>query len=409
MAASFEFLADFEEWRQKCRRNPAAMDCCPFHGENNSFEQRTTYAALLKTLTTYEETSDKAKDSSFPRLVNNQKCGLAANWKDWLLPSPSVLRLLPDGSCLIKIEVTLQSPFFSRDDRSFYPTDNVLKRHHVFLTPYLAASGLKGLLRWAWKMAGGNGEDEALLFGKAANSPDEDSQQGLLRCWPVYWKGFTGLEVINPQDRRTGAGTSPIKYEVVLPQSSGSVCLLLVNQNNAAQRLLLPLMGTFWHLVDYGGLSAKNSAGWGQVQWSSGSLAIRGLQSKAQKEARRAVEEKRASVLAEELAKKERWKGLLDASGELVPFEPTLFTKKRLEQLGITPTKFKKTYSSDARAAYEAIREKGEWRRDCAAQSAATPAAVEPAAEEWLVTESRRSAFVAELEAYAQELATWPK
>lgn len=403
MAASFEFLANFEDWRQESRQQPAKMDACPFPSDRDSFERRIAHAELLKTLTAYDETAGPARDGSsgkkkepevggFPRLVNGKQCGLAGwnGWEDWLLPTPSILRRLPDGSCLIRLEVTLQSPFFSRDDRSFYPTENVLKRHHVFLTPCLAASGLKGLLRWAWNMSGGSPEDAVLLFGEAADAPGEDSRQGLLRFWPVYWQGTVGLEVINPQDRSTGAGTTPIKYEVVLPGSSGSVCLLLVNQDNAAPRLLPSLRRAVWHLVEHGGLSAKNSAGWGQVKYRNGKCAIRGLLSKAQKEARKAAEEKMAHAQAEQRAKRERWNGLLDASGELVPFDPALFSKKRLEQLGITPTKFKKSYNSDARAAYEAVRAKGEWKTDCAAQPAATPTTAEPAAGEWLVTASSR-------------------
>ena len=410
MAASFEFLANFEEWRQECRQTPTKMDHCPFPGDRGSFERRTAHAELLKTLTAFKETSGKAKDGEqkngvvlvggFPELVNGKKCELPGQWKDWLLPAPSDLRRLPDGSCLVKLEVTLQSPFFSRDDRPFYPTDNVLKRHHVFLTPYLAASGLKGLLRWAWSMSGGSEEDAALLFGEAADAPGEDSRQGLLRVWPVYWKGRVGLEVINPQDRVSGAGTTPIKYEVVQPESSGSVCLLLVNEGNAAPRLLRPLMDAIWHLVDHGGLSAKNSAGWGQVKCNGGSLAIRGMKKRTGQE---------TQLTSPASDKAARWAGLLDADGELVPFDPALFTKKRLEQLGITPTKFKKTYNNDARSAYDAIREKGEWRTDCAAPSAAAPVAEGPLAIEWLVTTSLRDTFVTECNAYAQELATWLK
>ena len=419
MAASFEFLANFEEWRQECRQTHDKMDQCPFPGNTSSFEQCTAHAELLKTLTAFKETSGKAKDGEqkkgvvpvggFPELVNGKKCELPGQWKDWLLPAPSDLCRLPDGSCLVKLEVTLQSPFFSRDDRPFYPTDNVLKRHHVFLTPYLAASGLKGLLRWAWSMSDGSEEDAALLFGEAADAPGEDSRQGLLRVWPVYWKGRVGLEVINPQDRISGAGTTPIKYEVVQPESSGSVCLLLVNEGNAAPRLLRPLMDAIWYLMDHGGLSAKSSAGWGQVQCNGGSLAIRGMLSRAQQAASQAAKQKRADALKQQNDARERWKGLLDADGELVPFDPALFTKKRLEPLGITPTKFKKTYKNDARSAYEAIREKGEWRTDCTAQPAAAPVVEEPLAIEWIVKTPQRDIFVTECNAYAQELATWLK
>lgn len=421
MSASFEFLAAFEDWRQECRRDPATMDHCPFPTDGDRFERSIAHAELLKTLTAYKETASPAKDGKpdskygprvdgFPGLVNNKGCGLVNAWKDWLLPAPSDLCHLPDGSCLLKIEVRLLSPFFSRDDRSFYPADNVLKRHHVFLTPCLAASGLKGLLRWAWDMSGGSAEDADLIFGKAADASGEDSRQGLLRVWPVYWEGNVGLEVINPQDRLTGAGTKPIKYEVVLPKSRGNVCLLLVNEDNAVPRLLSPFMRAFWHLVDHGGLSAKNSAGWGQVCYEQGACAIRGLLSRAQKEAGKAAEEKMARAREEQLARSARWQGLLDADGELVPFDPALFTKKRLEQLGITAVKFKKTYKNDARAAYTAIRDKGEWKTDCAAPVAvAQPETTADAPAGWLMKTASRDVFISELEAYAQELATWLK
>ena len=62
MAASFEFLANFEEWRQECRQTPTKMDHCPFPGDRGSFERRTAHAELLKTLTAFKETSGKAKD-----------------------------------------------------------------------------------------------------------------------------------------------------------------------------------------------------------------------------------------------------------------------------------------------------------------------------------------------------------
>lgn len=384
MGTSFEFLAAFEEWEAQCRQKFGNMDHCPFPADGDSFERRTAHAELLKTLTALSgELKNAATDGKkrvargYPGIVQ-KPCVFEADdsWMDWLLPTPDALRLLPQGSCLIKVNVVLESPFFSRDDRSFYPTDNVLKRHHVFLTPYLAASGLKGLLRWVWRMSGGDA-DAAELFGTAADEPGGDSRQGLLYLWPVYWNGTVGLDVINPQQRTGGAGTMPIKYEVVL-RGRGSVCLLLVNRDDAVPRLLPPLWRAFRHLVDCGGLSAKNSAGWGQVRIAGGAFAVKGLRKPEQ------ADEKAA-----------RWQGLLDDAGELIPFDPKIFTKKRLRGLGITKHKLENDYKDDASLAYEVIREKAEWKTDCPATSVAT---------EWYVEESSRDTFLSAIENCIQEM-----
>ena len=59
--------------------------------------------------------------------------------------------------------------------------------------------------------------------------------------------------------------------------------------------------------------------------------------------------------------------GLLDDAGELIPFDPKIFTKKRLRGLGITKHKLENDYKDDASLAYEVIREKAEWKTDCPA------------------------------------------
>ena len=73
---------------------------------------------------------DRARVKGFPGLVAGMECGTGRDWKawnDWLFPAtPENMRFLPDGSCLLQVDVMLQSPFFSRDDRPFYPTENVL-------------------------------------------------------------------------------------------------------------------------------------------------------------------------------------------------------------------------------------------------------------------------------------------
>ena len=165
MSTSFEFLAAFDEWEHKAQGSqPEIMDTCPFPRgpRSNSFD-RCAHAELLKVLTADTNLDSIAKNGrpgkgknqdgkieGFPRLAKDHPCKFLdceqdGKWEDWVYPSPEDLRYLPDGSALLQVDVILQSPFFSRDDRTFYPTENVLKRHHVFMTPYLAAAGLKGL------------------------------------------------------------------------------------------------------------------------------------------------------------------------------------------------------------------------------------------------------------------------
>lgn len=413
MSTSYEFLAAFEDWENSVKSRPQNMDSTPFDSET----QQTAFACaahaeLLKVLTVHSKDLDSAAKNGtdkggvvlgFPKIANAH-CklfdrDLNGEWEDWLFPTPDVLRYLPKGSALLKLDVVLDSPYYSRDDRSFYPTDNVLKRHHVFLTPYLAASGLKGLLRWAWTMAGESFEDANLVFGRANDTSESPSNQGLLRLFPLFWKkGDTGLDVINPQNRLSGAGSQPIKYEIVRPGSEGTIYLLLVNKDNATSRLLPALWRAFNHLAQHGGLSAKNSAGWGQFHIRRTSLAIKGLVSAS-------VREKQGKQQNEAADKAARWNGLLE-NGELIAFDPNVFTKKRLGTLGITDTKFKKTFKKDLQKAYEDIRSRGEWKEDCKAaqESLATKTDNLP---QWLIDTQSLKDVNEQLNQHIQEITTW--
>lgn len=181
------------------------------------------------------------------------------------------LKGLPLGSCLITGDLQLTRPFYSRDDRDFYPMDNPLKREWVFQTPYLAASGVKGLLRWAWQacFAAEKRVEEIRLFGSRPGLQDEaDAHQGVLHVWPVFWDPQVGLEVINPQDRTTGAGSDPVRYEVVQAGATGKVCLLILNrtlEENFLKKILPDLLQCLQMFLQ-GGLSAKRSADWGTVK-----------------------------------------------------------------------------------------------------------------------------------------------
>jgi hypothetical protein len=189
-------------------------------------------------------------------------------------PKPDCLAPLPDGSCLLRVGVKLRRPFTSKDDLAFYPIDNPLKREWVFQTPYLAAAGVKGLLRWAWRMCFDDSEKtpETLLFGPRNDElNDEYGQAGCLYTWPLFWRGKIGLETLNPHDRLSGAGKKPIKYEIVQAGGTADIWLLLLNRRLEDARGCLtktvPLfLEALCHLLTESGISAKRGADWGTVE-----------------------------------------------------------------------------------------------------------------------------------------------
>ena len=398
MGTPLEFLAAFEDWENACRNDEKQMD--------------TLHAELLKVLTAYDEVGNIAKDGKKDKSSKNgddrNNIKGFEDWEEWkklFLPTPENMRLLPDGSCLLEVGVRLQSPFFSRDDRSFYPTDNVLRRHHVFHTPCLSAAGLKGLLHWAWNMSGGSKEDEALLFGEAADGDEALSRQGLLYLWPVFWEGETGIEVINPQNRTSGAGTVPIKYEVVKAGGKGSLFLLLLNRENAAPRLMGPLVEALLYLLDHGGLSAKSSAGWGQVTFHVGRLYMKGAPK--QEELKAAQAARADSDAAPALDKDAAWRALKGADGNLLPYSEKEYTKKRcMAALGLTEKKLREKLKN-REAFMQEMRQKFEEWKKAGESPAPTPAPEEKA--DWQCVSSLRNNFESEVKKRVEEMVAWLK
>ena len=221
--------------------------------------------------------SNGRKNLSFigghPELVKSASPGLSDTWQKLLQPSLSSISFMPEGSWLITAELELRRPFYSQDDRPFYPVDNPLKRDWVFHTPYLPPSSIKGLLRWAWRMLyqdTSRGVEE-LLFGSLADDINEEhARHGSLYFWPLFWNPCqTGLEVLNPQDRIKGAGLNPVKYEVVKPGARAKLYLLFFNRSNDSAKkpeVLSKLIDALAFLLQESGLAAKRSVDWGSVQ-----------------------------------------------------------------------------------------------------------------------------------------------
>lgn len=212
----------------------------------------------------------KTLDSFFPPQHGNSEQLDKSFITHLLAPRPDLLHSLPAGSLLLQATLTLKTPFFSKDDRPFYPHVNPLKRDKVFQVPCLAAAGVKGFLRWAWRMvhqATDKNKDpsEILAFGDI--NDDQGGRQGCVMFFPLFWQGSVGLEIINPVDRQSGAGRDPIKFEVVKPGATATLSLLIVNRWSKPDhgRMVARVLESLDWLLANSGLSAKRTADWGQV------------------------------------------------------------------------------------------------------------------------------------------------
>ena len=209
----------------------------------------------------------------YPGLLKSKFSDTTILEPKFFLPDPEkILHPLPDESFLLGIKIKLLTPFYSRDDIVFYPHENPLRREWVFHWPYLSAAGVKGLLRWAWRMCHEDNllDKEELMFGTRKEEKDEDKiQQGCLYTYPLFWKGSVGLDVINPHSRENYTGKLPIKYEVVKKDAEGVLYLLVFNRKmkkGFIRDIIEPLLNAIDFLLTDTAISAKRTTGWGSVK-----------------------------------------------------------------------------------------------------------------------------------------------
>ncbi|MBK9094826.1 MAG: hypothetical protein IPM84_19075 [Anaerolineae bacterium] len=196
------------------------------------------------------------------------------------------LSLLPAGSFSISLRFTLTSPYLSKDDTALHLLDNPVKKEWVFKLPYVASTQWKGALRAAVRQRNdwGNGEPALLQLFGAANDNDDSGEQGRLYFYPTFFDRLS-LEVINPHDRTTGAGSQPILMECVPAGTTGAFTLLYtpldrIGQDEAETRrqvfaeLQLVAAGLEAMLTVYG-FGAKTSSGFGLAELNGeGQLVI---------------------------------------------------------------------------------------------------------------------------------------
>lgn len=226
------------------------------------------------------------------------------------VPSSSIIDSLPQYSFFLQFCFTLATPYLSKDDEEFYIIDNPIKKDKVFKVPMVSGSSWKGNLRWAAgkdielkteepeeklrkriqlaKLFGNENESEIRYFNSMMvddiNLRFKDEikkwtnknglRQGRLNLYPTFFNQI-GLEVINPHDRETKAGTLPIYIECVPEGAHGTFSLLYVPFDLMGKRsdvikkevkkdmeivfdALKKMMLTY-------GFSAKKSSGFGTV------------------------------------------------------------------------------------------------------------------------------------------------
>lgn len=191
-----------------------------------------------------------------------------------LLAASPDLSLLPTGSFSISFSFTLTSPYISKDDAAFHLLDNPVKKEWVFKLPYVASTQWKGALRAAVRQERRWPDDEAVLlklFG-AANDENDTGKRGRLYFYPTFFDQLS-LEMINPHDRETGAGSQPILMESVPIDATGAFTLLYVpldrigkEEDETRQQAFADLQRTAEGLqamfLTYG-FGAKTSSGFG--------------------------------------------------------------------------------------------------------------------------------------------------
>lgn len=198
------------------------------------------------------------------------------------------LASLPDSTWFgIDISFTLESPWYSKDDRPFHVLDNPVRKDRVFGVPFMSAASWKGLLRWACRMQAGLREhlekydmkkdgwkDPAWIVHLFGNKKEEDSifRSGALVYYPT-WFNNVSFEVINPHKRTTRAGTKPIYYEVVPAETKGKLRLLYAplpgeigHDKVTPADFIAPLIDSIRALLETYGISAKRTTGWGTAR-----------------------------------------------------------------------------------------------------------------------------------------------
>ena len=199
---------------------------------------------------------------------------------------PSVnLPALPPFSFFLQFTFTLATPYLSKDDDQFYICENPIRKDKVFKVPMVAGSSWKGNMRWTASQIKNNDDVIERLFGNEKGEEEKKKfRSGRLNFYPTFFNRI-GLEVINPHDRKTKAGTLPIYIESVPAKATGTFSLLYVPfdlmgkpeadiKRDVAKDLETTHCAIRAMMLTYG-FSAKKCSGFGIVQNEISNLKIK--------------------------------------------------------------------------------------------------------------------------------------
>lgn len=225
-----------------------------------------------------------------------------------LYKSSVEISTLPHYSFFIQFAFTLATPYISKDDEEFYICNNPIRKDKVFKVPMVSGSTWKGNMRWTAgrllemvtdinerfkkriqisNLFGNENEAEeryfdSLMPGKRddfkmrmrSSSNKEGLRRGRLNFYPTFFDRIS-LEVINPHNRKTKAGTVPIYIESVPKDAPGTFSLLYMPfdlMGKSSEEIKQPLTEDISLICDslgkmmltYG-FSAKKSSGFGII------------------------------------------------------------------------------------------------------------------------------------------------
>ena len=211
-------------------------------------------------------------------------------------PKINKLDIFPPYSFFLTFAFTLAKPFISRDDEVFYICKNPVKKDKIFKVPMISGSSWKGNMRWSvgkqleidndigrklkkrmqlLRLFGNENESEKIYKAVLNETNKEGLRKGRLNFYSTFFDSIR-LEVINPHNRKTKAGTLPIYIESVPEGTKGIFSLLYVPfdlmgrpeteiRAQAANDLRMVAQGLNDMFTLYG-FGAKTSSGYGVAE-----------------------------------------------------------------------------------------------------------------------------------------------
>lgn len=194
-------------------------------------------------------------------------------------PQPSIQEL-PYLTSFVQIHFTLATPAMLKGMEKFYIHENPLLRETAFKVPLVPPSSWKGIFRKVGQrllVSMREYEDSFdRMFGHVTADEETTAQRGCLHFYPTFFDRM-GLDVLNPHDRRTKAGTVPITMEIVIPTAQGILTLLYAPSESSytteiselrgvVARDLTFLVEVIYYALHTYGVGGKLTDDWGLVR-----------------------------------------------------------------------------------------------------------------------------------------------